>query len=175
MITPARTPVASSADRRWVADTWMPRGGAFVPRAKSVLLVEHRDEIAARLIDDLQEAGLTVRRATSGAGVAECDRHRAPDLLLTSSLLPDESGWLVAAKFRLRFRDPEIWLYSPWRPPRTGAFAEFVGVDRSIYYGGDLWRLSEDVRGLLMNSPPRIANVAQTTRNRSTPHRDGAI
>ena len=140
-----------------------------------MLLVEHRDEIAARLIADLQEFGLAVRRAAGATDAAECYWRRVPDLLITAAALPDESGWLVAAKFRLLFRDPPIWLYSPWRPPHNGAFAEFVGVDRCIYYGGDLWQLSEDVRGLLGSSPAGDATVTWTALSRSTPLPDGAI
>ncbi len=153
MITHAKTPSERFGDHNSEFELLYPREPRRLSATKTVLLVEHRDEVVARLTADFQDFGLTVCRASSGWMAAKCYCRRVPDLLLTSSLLPDETGWLVAAKFRLQYRDAEVWLYSPWLPPHNGAFAEFVGVGRCIYYGGDLWQLSDCMQRLLKRSP----------------------
>jgi hypothetical protein len=114
-----------------------------------VLLAEYRDEVFARLAADLREAGCSVRRAECGAKAGPLCQTTPVGLFITHVDLPDESGWLTAAKVRLLLPDVPIWLYTPGEVPFGASLAEYVGVDQRIHYGGDLWRLSEDIIGLL--------------------------
>ena len=115
----------------------------------TVVLAEHRDEIFARLAADLHEAGYRVRRAKRGGEVWPACLKSEIGLVITHVWIPDESGWLIAAKLRLMLSDVPIWLYTPCDPPSGASLAEYVGVDQRIHYGGDLWRLSADIIGLL--------------------------
>ncbi len=112
---------------------------------RKVLLVEHRDEVFARLAWDLADAGLQVRRVTCAAEASrECARFK-PDVLAANVDLPDGSGWLLTAKLRLMSATPPIWLYVPWPSPDDAAMAKFVGADDLIVYCGDLFRLSDEI------------------------------
>lgn len=131
----SRQPLPAFMDTdRWAADVM-----------KSVLLVECRDEFAARLINDLQELGANVHRVSNGAEASKALRCETFSLVVVHVFVPDESGWLIAAKARLLLRDTEIWLYTPSIAPYGVGLAHLVGVDRVIFYGGDLWMLSESV------------------------------
>jgi hypothetical protein len=72
---------------------------------------------------------LGIPRATTAHEVV---RHYAehPFTLVVANLdLPDQSGWLLAAK--LNFVDPTaaIWLYEPVRSNMHAAMAKFLRVD----------------------------------------------
>src|SRR3990167_767700 len=112
---------------------------------RKVLLVEHRDEVFARLAADLTDVGLRVKRATCAAEASrECARF-SPGVLAANVDLPDGSGWLLTAKVRLMSATPPIWLYVPWPSPDDAAMAKFVGADDLIAYRGDLFRLSDEI------------------------------
>ena len=128
--------VSLSAYRSRRPDRRLPRGLPFrswdgpqpLP-CRKVLLVEHRDEVFARLAWDLADAGLQVRRVTCAAEASrECARFK-PDVLAANVDLPDGSGWLLTAKQRLVSATPPIWLYAPWPSADDAAMAKFVGAD----------------------------------------------
>ncbi|MHB1033415.1 MAG: hypothetical protein ACYC35_03390 [Pirellulales bacterium] len=112
---------------------------------RTILVVEWRDEVAARLVGDLTAMGMQVERA---ACATEASRRYAcfrADLLLVNVDLPDGSGWLLTAKLRLASAAPRIWLYAPQPLPDAVAMAEYVGADGLFAYEGDLFRLSAAV------------------------------
>lgn len=112
---------------------------------RTILVVEYRDEVAARLVADLTAMGIHVQRAACAAEASRrCASFRA-NLLLVNVDLPDGSGWLLTAKLRLFAPTPNIWLYAASPSPNDTAFAEFVGADDLIDYRGDVWWLSAEV------------------------------
>jgi carbon storage regulator CsrA len=127
------------------------RRGVTIP---VVLLVEHRDEVFARLAADIRAVGLRVCRAVCSKDAWRQYHRRRVDLLVTSVFLATESGWLLAAKMRLLSADLPIWLYTPSHAPDGKGLAEFTGIDQRIYYGGDLWTLSAEIQGLLRGWRP---------------------
>jgi len=138
--------------------------GADCPR---VLLVEHRDEVFARLAADLAEEGFRVIRSTTGSGAI---RHHVehPFTIVVANLdLPDQSGWLLAAKLRLVDPPAYLWLYDAHPSPHHGNMAEHLKIDELLAYGGDLLRLSGAVVGRLSQTP-RDQPVS-TGRAASTP------
>ena len=112
---------------------------------RTILVVEYRDEVAARLVADLTATGIHVQRAVCAAEASRCCASFRADLLLVNVDLPDGSGWLLTAKLRLFAQTPHIWLYAASPSPNDMAFAEFVGADGLIDNGGDVWRLSAEV------------------------------
>lgn len=134
---------ASKAVAEW--ETACMTTGSPVRRIKSVLLVEYRDEVFARLSSDLAEAGLRVERVCTGHGVRRhLARHR-PELVIANMDTPDESGWLMASKLRLGSPATRIWLYAPRSPsPADHHFARFLVVEL-VHYPGDLISLAANV------------------------------
>lgn len=132
---PARCPIDSILTA--------PRLTSFRPR---VLVVEFRDEVYAGIKSVLEDHDCHVARAEFGAAVAGTLIRFSPNLVLVNESMPDESGWLVAAKLQvMRFQQP-VWLYAVRRPHPLAAWAEFSGVSRVIDYGGVLFRLLDHVR-----------------------------
>ena len=118
-------------------------------RVRTVLVVEHRDEVFARLAADLRAAGMRVERAVSAAEASRRFARRPADLLLTNVDLPDQSSWLLTAKLRLSCPAARVWVYTPRSSAVDAALAKFVEVDKLIDYGGDLWRLTTELLGRL--------------------------
>jgi DNA-binding response OmpR family regulator len=129
----------------------------------TILLVEHRDEVFARLAADLAGVGMRVDRAHSGLEAADRCRRRRPDLLMVNAWLPDESGWLVTGKLRLADPELPIWIYTPRSSSDDVAMANFIEADELIDYEGDLWRLAADVANRLGVPGGAIAPVSEPT------------
>lgn len=140
------------------------------PAAKQpiALLVEHRDEVFARIATDLAEAGMRVLRARTVVEALTLSVSREPMVVVANVDLPDQSGWLLAGK--LSFIDPtiRIWLYQPKRSDYDVGLAEFLQVQELFEYGGDLLGLSESIMQLIAerrernqtaSSPPQADNV----------------
>lgn len=119
--------------------------GSPVRRIKTVLLVEYRDEVFARLSTDLAEAGLQVERVCFAHGVRQHFASHRPELAIVNMDTPDESGWLLASKLRLGAPATRIWLYAPRCPsPADQHFARFLAVEL-VHYPGDLISLAENI------------------------------
>lgn len=122
---------------------------------RTVLLVEHRDEVFARLASDFAAMGIRVERASCKAEVFRCLARCSPDLMIANAHLPDEGGWLLTAKLRLSRPTTCVWLYAPrpQSPEYDYGLAEFLGVAELIHYQGDLFLLGDELRHRLMQSP----------------------
>lgn len=118
-----------------------------------ILLVEHRDEVFARLAADMAEGGFRVIRATTAhEAVEHYLRHYVKHLftLVVANVdLPDQSAWLLAAKLHLVDPTAVIWLYEPARSNIHAAMARFLRVDELFAYAGDLLGLADAVAGRL--------------------------
>jgi CheY-like chemotaxis protein len=111
----------------------------------TVLLVEHRDEVFARIASDLAAAGILVQRVSRGTEASRIFARSAVDLVLISSSLPDVSGWLLSKKLRMLDPDACIWIYTPRASAADISMANFVLADELIEYHGDLWRLAGEI------------------------------
>ena len=120
-------------------------GGPRPLACRTILVVEYRDEVAARLVADLTAMRINVKRAACAAEASRCSASFRADLLLINVDLPDGSGWLLTAKLRLFAPARRIWLCAASPSPNDAAFAEFVGADGLIDYDGDVWRLSNEI------------------------------
>jgi response regulator RpfG family c-di-GMP phosphodiesterase len=111
--------------------------------------VEYRDEVFARLAMDLAQAGMRVVRAKTAAEAIPLFARHAPALVLANLDMPDQSGWLLAAKLRFICPHTRVWLYHPWTSQYAEGMATFLKVDELLEYGGDLLGLSEAVIALV--------------------------
>jgi DNA-binding response OmpR family regulator len=129
----------------------------------TVLVVEHRDEVFARIQADLAAWGTRVVRATGAEEARRLYCRRPTGLVLTHADLPDETGWLFACKLRLGRPAARIWVYTPRWTTKESVLAEFIGVEETIVYAGDLHRLSAEILDRLVTSslllPPPVASA----------------
>lgn len=122
-------------------------------RPSTLLLVEPRDEVFARLAADLAEAGLRVVRAESAAGAIERLAIDAPCIVVVSRDAGEQSGWLVAAKLRLSQPAARIWVYLARKTAVEVSMARFLRVEELVAYHGDLFRLSDAILDCLAGCP----------------------
>lgn len=115
----------------------------------TVLLVEHRDEVFARLATDIAGFGIRVVRAKSATEATHLYEKYKPVLLVGNVDLPEQSGWLMTAKLRLFDRRIRIWLYRRQPSDYGQEIANFLNVDSLLSYQGDLLRLSERIIDLM--------------------------
>lgn len=100
----------------------------------TVLVVEYRDEVYHRLEADLQCAGFRVARAyCASEGIIQYLMFR-PDLVIANVDLPDQSGWLLAAKLCVTEPQPHIWLYKSDANRADAAKAGFLGAEELLAY-----------------------------------------
>lgn len=108
-----------------------------------VLLVEHRDEVFARLATDLAQGGLRVIRAAGVSDVLPAYARYPPGLVVSSLDLPARRGWAAVDKLRLVDRDVCVWGYKARVSARDVALAKLLDAEELCEYRGDVWRLSE--------------------------------
>lgn len=115
----------------------------------AALLVEHRDEVFARLATDMAESGMRVVRARSATEALKLCGVYVVDLVVANVDLPDQRGWLLAGKLRLVDQQIPVWLYQPKSTSYDEGIADFLRLDQLVGYGGDLLVLSETIIRLL--------------------------
>ncbi len=120
----------------------------------AVLLLEHRDEVFARLATDLAEAGVTVvRAATAWSALRACSRRRF-DLVIANADPPVYGGWQLAEDLPKRRPTACLWLYECHKTAIDVSRAKACGVAELIAYSGDLLSLSELLLDCLAGKPP---------------------
>lgn len=115
----------------------------------NVLLIEHRDEVFARLQRDLYQLGIGTYRATSPEEVFRVHFRIDIRLTLANSGLPDSSIWLTTAKLHLQDRQARIWAYLLNPTSQNRFWAQLVGIEKVISYDGSLFQLSDAVHHAL--------------------------
>ncbi len=114
-------------------------------RQAMALLVEHRDEVYARLAADMAATGMRVVRATTAVEALKSFGRCEPDQVVANLDLPDQSGWLLACKLRFCQPDIHVWLYQSDASDYDGGMAKYLQVNEVLNYGGDLLGLSETI------------------------------
>ncbi len=137
-------------------------GGEIVPRPTAIL-VEHRDEVFARIATDMAESGMRVVRAKSAAEALELFPRFEPTLVVANINLPDQNGWLLARKLSLFDRRLRVWLYQPFVTTRDEEMAKCAPVDEWLVYLGDLLGLSESIIALASNRRKPDCNSERST------------
>ena len=125
----------------------------------TVLLLEHRDEIVARLATDLAEAGLTIIRPLSVSSALRACSRRWFDMVITTVDPPHDDGWRFAQRLRIRQPTMCLWLYQSHKTATDVSRANTLGAAELIEYRGDLLDLSEMVLDCLVGRLPRRTNT----------------
>lgn len=144
-------PAVRSADDRWaqLKSRRILKNMPDIDVAPIIAVVEHRDEVFARLWGDLRRAGCAIERfTTAGVALQRYRRHRFA-LVLASERLPDQSGWLLAAKLTAFDRQCRIWVYESGSSQGAHSLGALVKAERVLYYAGNVWNLSDQVQRLM--------------------------
>ncbi len=131
----------------------------------TVLLVEHRDEVFARIATDIANGGVRVIRAKSATEALNLCVKKGPVLLVANVQLLDYSGWLMADKLRLVDRNIRVWLYQSRSSSYDRGLASFLDLEALLEYRGDLLSLSALIVSLIDNCNDRHDSTSQFTRD----------
>jgi CheY-like chemotaxis protein len=136
--------------------------GRNTPDRPAILLVEHRDEVFARMAADLAAAGLFVMQAGSTKEALVRWTQTAPAVCLVNLDLPDRGGSFLASYFRDLESGVPVWLYTARKSAAAISAANAAGAEELVDYGGDLWKLSDAILDCL-------AGCRQSDSRRSCP------
>lgn len=115
----------------------------------TVLLVEHRDKVYARLATDMSETGMHVVRAKTAVEALKLFGRCVPRYVVANLDLPDQSGWLLACKLRFCKPDIHVWLYQADSSSYDAAMTRYLQINEVLNYGGNLLGLSESIVELI--------------------------
>jgi ActR/RegA family two-component response regulator len=94
--------------------------------------------------------GWEVHLIPSGVDTRRLALENAPRLVILDTELPDESGWLTAAKILLDRPEQKIFLVGPERTASNERFASFLGAAGYLARDESPMALAEEVLGNLM-------------------------
>jgi len=132
-------------------------------------LVEHRDEVFARIATDMAESGMRVVRAKSATEALNLCSTGSPVLLVANVNLLDHSGWLLADKMRLIDRGIRVWLYQSQSSDYDQGMAAFLNLDALLEYRGDLLQLSASIGVLIARRNKRRNSLSDATTEKGPP------
>lgn len=121
-----------------------------VPNMPTVLLVEYRDDVFARLAADFATRGVQIMRAKNGGQAIQQYVRRPSDVLVVNGDHPHESAWLLAAKLHLTHPRARIWVYKRRLSTCDVATANFLKIDGLIDYDSNLCRLAAKILDRLL-------------------------
>jgi len=134
------------------------------------LLVEHRDEVFARIATDMAEFGVRVVRAKSATEALKLCGTYEPVLVVANVDLPDQSGWLLAGKMRFVNQRIRVWLYQTHSSSYDLGLVNFLNIEALLDCQGDLLGLSETIVALMVNrrEAPNVARDSRKKQKRAT-------
>ncbi len=125
------------------------------PRMPTLLLVEPRDEVYARLASDLTDAGFLVMRAVDEKHACRSYLHCQFELVIANADLSRQGGSMLARVLRTRGNGPSLWLYKTRKTAVDVSCAKSLRVDELIGYRGDLFALSDRIVDCLAGKSPK--------------------
>lgn len=112
---------------------------------RRAILVEYRDEVAARLMADFSTRDRETERVSWPRQLARLRVCRNATLIVINGDQPFEGGWLFPCKLRVACPEAHIWLYRAELRREDGLAQTICPVDEMIAYGGDLLYLSQEM------------------------------
>lgn len=137
---------------------------------RTILLVEHRDEVFSRIAEDLRRQGFNVERAcTTGEACEKFATTQAGLIVANRELSHEESGWLLVSKWALARRQRRIWLYTASPQPFDEQWCRFTKVEKLLYHEGSVWKLSEQLLSQLPLTSKQILVDGPTSSHMRRP------
>jgi CheY-like chemotaxis protein len=116
----------------------------FRPR----LLLGYADPAHAALCArHFRRLGWEVHLSGSGPETRRLAEALAPEVVILDVDLPEESGWLTAAKLRFDRPKQKVFLVGPERTPTCDLFATFVGAAGFFARAEESGMLAEEIQG----------------------------
>lgn len=114
----------------------------------STLVVDDDPDVVEFMTRFLQSANCTVRSATSGEQALQEADSFCPDIVFLDVDIPDQDGWLVCFKLKMREKALPVVLITGRTEDNTDRFADFVhanGVLRKPFSSDDVLCVMEEM------------------------------
>lgn len=98
----------------------------------STLVVDDDSDVVEFMTYVLRSAGFNVRAAADGERALEQAEVNAPDIVFLDINIPEQDGWLVCSKLKMRHNGPRIILMTGRSESDTDRFARFVHADEVL-------------------------------------------
>lgn len=102
---------------------------------RKLLLVEPQADFSAQLDQALRNLGYCVTRAANASEAENYLAANADAIVVSNTILPDESGWLFGSKLRLRGTPRCVWLYGD---ASDAEYTRFAGISGYISHEGNI-------------------------------------
>ncbi len=121
------------------------------PYSRPRLLLGYADSAhASQWARYFRRHGYSVHLIPSGVDTRRLATEIAPRVVILDTDLPDESGWLTAAKILLDRPEQKIFLVGPERTEANERLASFLGAAGYLSRDESPVALSEEILGTLM-------------------------
>ena len=120
----------------------------FSNQRLSILVVHDNPDVVGFMAHFLRSAGCNVRSATNGNQALQMANSFRPDIVFLDIAIPDQDGWLMCFKLKMREKAPTIVLVTGRTEENTDRFADFVHADavlRKPFSGDDVQRVMEEM------------------------------
>jgi len=118
----------------------------------STLVVDDDPDVVGFMTHFLQSANHEVRSAVNGDQALQEAESFCPDIVFLDIDIPEQDGWLVCFKLKMREKAPPIVLITGRTDENTDRFAEFVhadGVLRKPFTSDDVLSVIEEMRSAM--------------------------
>ena len=122
--------VSTDSEISCPSQTLSGRRSLFTIPPRRILLVDSSDLLVDSEPSDCAERGWQLVRAVNALEAYQEATRQPIDLAIIAIDLPDESGWLVAAKLKLRTHPPQIWLVGNEFDRQAAELASEIGADQ---------------------------------------------
>ena len=104
----------------------------FPEQRLSTLIVDDDPDVVDFIEHVLLSANCEVHAAKDGEQALQRADACRPDLVFLDIHIPEQDGWLVCSKLKLRPQAPTIVLITGYAEAKMGRFAEFVHADEVL-------------------------------------------
>jgi DNA-binding response OmpR family regulator len=101
----------------------------FSKQRLSTLVVDDDSDVVEFMAHVLRSANCDVCSATDGEQALELASANDPDVVFLDINIPEQDGWLVCSKLKMRLDGPRIILMTGRSENDTDRFAHFVHAD----------------------------------------------
>jgi len=101
-------------------------------RPTRVLVVDDDPHLLEFMASCLRDANCQVRTALDGEQALRESQAFRPDIVFLDVVIPDQDGWLVCSKLKLRTPAPVVVIMTGFTEDNVDGFARFVHADEVL-------------------------------------------